>query len=376
MILTRDLGILFIFQKLITIPNYGLSKKCHPCIRKLIIGLRCLPFACSTIIVLYQCFSYIGEKRVGFPEVSDVAFILSEFDFIFMQAIMGLIAIYAITHNKTHIRFLNLIEIYEKNYSAFRIPPRKFMKLWNSAKFLAIVLHMIFLNTLNLAVEENYYREDTLFSYFFYNLSIAIVDIEGIYVASLARLIGDFFDRARIDRTNKQTSVKVLFPRDSMEFLNTFNDAFGIILFFSFIAEFICWCLSCFFIIWRLSSGDLVEHNDCLIVECTTWILRSVFIITHIGLACDHFSTTIFDYKATLNHLSTYQSEENENKINKFVVNQFQLKKLHQTLLGLNVSIFRSINVNSSTLFKIFTSVVSHIVILMQFKDMEEQRSQ
>uniref|UniRef100_A0A3F2ZD84 Gustatory receptor n=1 Tax=Lutzomyia longipalpis TaxID=7200 RepID=A0A3F2ZD84_LUTLO len=376
MILTGDLGILFTFQKLITIPNYDLSEKWRPYIRKLIIVLRCLPFACSAIIVFYQCFSYIRSRRDGFSEISDIAFIVSEFDYTFMKVIMGLIAIYAITHNKSHIKFLNSLENYERNYAVFMIKPRKLMKLWNNTKFSITVLHLIFLNTLNLFMGENYYREDSIIWNFFYTLSITIIDIEGIYVAALAQLIGDFIAKAKRSSNCKEiimTRSIIMFSRDSIKLLSAFNDAFGIILFFALTVEFVCWSISCFFLIWLLNVKEHVDHKDSFIVGCTTWTIRSFFMITHIALGCDHFTTTIFDFQVNLN---THLTGEYEDMISKFEVHQFQLKKLHQTLLGLNVSLFKFINVNNSILFTIFSSVVAHIVILMQFKQMEEQNNQ
>uniref|UniRef100_A0A3F2ZD88 Gustatory receptor n=1 Tax=Lutzomyia longipalpis TaxID=7200 RepID=A0A3F2ZD88_LUTLO len=372
MSLTDDLGVLFTLQKFITIPNYNLPYEWSSVSRNLTIILRSLPFFLVNFLTIYQYFIHNGSHNVGFSGVSDVALIVSEFDFILMKATTIIFAILAIIHNNSHIKLLNLINNYERKFSELIMKRRVYVKLWNNFKFALFATNMIFLNVILQFMGEEFYRTDSTVWYFFYSLCILIVDVISIYMSSLSRLLGDVLATATENIKIRRISVNrktVLFTWESLKLLSAFNASCSFMLFVALSVEFVCCCISSFFFIWLMSIQENFDYKYVFVVGCLTWAMRSLIFIMHITFACDHFSSALFHFQLAL---SATLHRDQETNLSDFEIHQFQLKILHEYQQGLNVSAMGFFRINNSVMFAIFAAVVSHIAILMQFKQMEE----
>uniref|UniRef100_A0A3F2ZEJ9 Uncharacterized protein n=1 Tax=Phlebotomus papatasi TaxID=29031 RepID=A0A3F2ZEJ9_PHLPP len=368
MTILKDLGVLFTVQKFIIIPNYGLLSDWNPLQLKLVTSIRILPFVIFIGVDFFQVFVYKSSHTEGFSEFSRIAYIVSEFDFIMMKIIMGIVAVSAIIHNQRHIGMLHHVEDYQQKFIEFMTKPKASVKFLNNAKFILSIIQMVLMNTVVWVLEEAKYRTDSPLWFFFYSFSIVIADTVSFYIASMARILGDILVKAgmKINTGKISLNQKILsFDKDSLNILTAFSATFGIMLFVTMTTHFISSCISTFFLIWLLSTRHKFDYKYCYVLACTIWVLRSFIFLLHIAAACDHFCSALFHYQVTLNRC---MSDEQGTQIHYFNIHLFQLKKLHHDGDGVKISALGFFNINKSS---IFACVVSYNVILMQFRQLE-----
>lgn len=349
----KDLGVLFTVQKFITIPNYGVLSDWDPLRYKLVSSIRILPFVIFIGANFSQVFVYQKSHTEGFSEFSRLAYLVSEFDFIMMKIIMGIVAVSAIIHNQRHIGMLDHVEEYQQKFIEFMTKPKASVKFLNNVKFIFSILHMILMNTVVWVLEEGKYRTDSPLWFFFYTFSIVISDTVSFYIASMARILGNILITAGMKiKTGKISLDKkiLLFDKDSLNILTAFNATFGVMLFVTMTTHFISSCISTFFFIWLLTTKYQFDYQYCYVLACIFWVLRSLIFLLHIAMACDHFCSALFHYQVILNRC---MSNGQGTQIHYFNVHLFQLKKLHQGVDGVKISALGFFNINKSTVFTV-----------------------
>uniref|UniRef100_A0A3F2ZEJ3 Gustatory receptor n=1 Tax=Phlebotomus papatasi TaxID=29031 RepID=A0A3F2ZEJ3_PHLPP len=366
MTLTETLGYLLTIQKFITIPNF--TENFYQ--KKWITILRILPiliFVFTAICDGIYAILYVNIPQLG--EVSALAEFVIGVNLISDRLSITFILVQGVIVNGLHIRLLKSVKEFEDNLVSSKHPKKQ-------KKCLSSNIYLILNIILNLAINSGFYVINNsdydiaaTIRHHLHVLGMLLSDFVILYLINFIKHISVLAILLLGQKNLNETETNKLF-QNSFAFISRIslmNSTLGGMLLITFFQYILSSSLAVYFVVWLIFGTGYFPGKIFLILTCLIWILRSSIHIIYLSILGNNFENKIQKLSRLL---STRNPTENESsEVVEFNRNQFLMWSFHaetRILAGGYMAI------NNSGIFSILSFIVTCLVVLLQFKQMED----
>uniref|UniRef100_A0A3F2ZDA2 Gustatory receptor n=1 Tax=Lutzomyia longipalpis TaxID=7200 RepID=A0A3F2ZDA2_LUTLO len=366
------LGWLFEFQKIISIPNFSENGNIRPISIALRIIILILSFSFTCIdIVNIGINGNIHPFRISkmnssalFTFLTSASFFSNRLGFIFL-------IIYSLISNRSHLKFIKSALQFENrtgNYIKPSLKNRKIKIIRNLLVFLTIVFYVI-ISILSYPFHSIDFDTKSILSHIFFGI-VLIIDILTIYYCSC--IFKEFlnFTELLVKYFNVSSHSNYLdILMDLFRIIPLLNSALGGTVFVIISKQILMGCLSVYYNIWLFTSHPLTASETYILVCSAMWRSHYMISVALLYISGNKLTEKIEELLRKQNNLSCWMEERNLEKYHKFNKEQFQLWRFHSETRLLATG---STEINNSGIFPIFSFIVTCLVIMIQFKQMED----
>uniref|UniRef100_A0A3F2ZEI8 Gustatory receptor n=1 Tax=Phlebotomus papatasi TaxID=29031 RepID=A0A3F2ZEI8_PHLPP len=363
-------GMLFTFQKWTTIPNYTENAK----IKKHVILVRMTPFTIGIFLIIFEISKtkfFINVRPISLDKnISDLVTFAMKMCYFVKRCGISCMIFCGLKNNATHLRLIRKVSCLKEKFRNDSIKSKStFWKRSNVEGVLNIAV--------NLSGGVSYYIFGVIDHEFapmlLHALFILILIVENMMVLYFINFFRQILQILSVlIRESEIIGSSLTFfavVKDFFEIVPLFNSALGGIIFVNIVQHIAIAALTLYSLIWLLIEGHHMKSQIFITVTCCIWLIENFLIILavcSVGNTVSKKMQQLLDFQKRI-----YCSIEDESqpKLLQFNKEQFQLWKFHADV---KIIAAGSTEINNSGYFSVLSFIVTYLIILMQFKQMEE----
>uniref|UniRef100_A0A3F2ZDB9 Uncharacterized protein n=1 Tax=Lutzomyia longipalpis TaxID=7200 RepID=A0A3F2ZDB9_LUTLO len=368
MFFTDSLGILFIFQKYTTIPNFHYKsplKLCTIILRTLPLILFILWFLVEFFISNFYKTIHPNNPNENIVGVTDFAMKLSYF--VNRYTVTGMI-VTGLRNNIHHIKLIYKILALEDKLRCLAF--KRNIKLISRCNIEAASV-IVFNCSLMLGyclfdmIDSNFFIVQfysmivyifgsMMFLYFinFFREFIKILN----FIIDLTKMYGNRFRIQAIVQKFCRTIPLV-------------NSALGNMIFVDLVQHVLLAVLTIYYLLWLTFEGTYVRAHEAVTIACYIWLITIFGLIIELCRVGNKLKRKIQQLMDFQKYILCPIEDALQSKSIKFNKEQLQLWRFH---IETRILAAESIEINNKGYFTVLSFIITYFIILIQFKQMEE----
>uniref|UniRef100_A0A3F2ZEK5 Uncharacterized protein n=1 Tax=Phlebotomus papatasi TaxID=29031 RepID=A0A3F2ZEK5_PHLPP len=369
MVLVRNLGLLLQFQKYVTLIQYSEYTK----VKTYQIVLRIIPSSFISFYAIYSFFEYINLAVASIlKEASITALFAMDMDLIINRLNFLLTFCLGFTTSRSHIRLISSLSKLEKKLTdpSKRAEPSKIFLRSNIDIFINIFFHILIHLSFILLNFENYDHKIILNGHL---IQILIMMFNDFLILYGIHFLKEFSNLANLTSLEKNRNILNYFKllECFLKHISSFNSALAGLLAIIYFQN-ICSCaISVYIIFWIKFEGDLFEKKF-FFFAFIVWAFsafKNFYYVTYLSTVGNRAKENINILMDSVTKLEEKLPGRFIDKIVIFNKNSLQKWRFH---IETRVLVGKSSEINNSGIFSIVSFVSTCLLILLQFKQLED----
>uniref|UniRef100_A0A3F2ZD90 Uncharacterized protein n=1 Tax=Lutzomyia longipalpis TaxID=7200 RepID=A0A3F2ZD90_LUTLO len=365
MIFPETMGGLFVFQKFIIIPNYSQNGS----IGKIFVVFRLIPIFLVLAMSFYDIILVLFRPRLNFFRgIGPLENLVLLLDIISNRISIISIFVVGVVLNRDHMKFIFKMRKFQEclvNNHEYKGGYRLLIR--SRLSTIVNLLVTLVLNICFYCVNAEEYHIRSVHGYVMYFAVMFINDMEILYFIYLIReicVLSDFL--CGIKKKNDFLYLKTFC--DFMCLIPELNRGLGLLLLITSIQHTISTSMSSYYVIWLIVDQRPINRKSLIVIGCIIWAGRSIIVITLLTVAGNKLNKKLEKLFRLQVSISCHIEDKKLNPYIKFNKEQFQIWRFQTEVKILAAHTYP---INNHGIFLMFSSVVTYIIILFQFKQME-----
>uniref|UniRef100_A0A3F2ZEK4 Gustatory receptor n=1 Tax=Phlebotomus papatasi TaxID=29031 RepID=A0A3F2ZEK4_PHLPP len=373
MAFTDKLGVLFIFQKFLLLPNYKADLEKNI----IILAFRLLPTIILILFALKDVFEAYSDDESNIAELlitRDVDGYILLLDILTSRCGIIALLLLGFAYNRKHILLIKSVQEVEDNLYANLNFPQPLCMCFNFRIYLDIAVNSFINFIINVYYKMNFdsLTLSDIKRLIFDTIFMFANDIIILYLIHFIKKVSDLFVLLRKNiNTVEERDEKIFQYMDNLiRIVPLINACLGAMIFILIILLLFNSVVATYFLYTFTFEFDIFLYyplwNYITIIGCV-WVIRSVSYVGYFSFAGSKFTEELEELFITIRHI---ESEcERKKRIVMFNIEQFQMRRLHSQTA---ITIGGTYEINTSGIFVVISVTASYLLVLIQFRQLED----
>uniref|UniRef100_A0A3F2ZD93 Uncharacterized protein n=1 Tax=Lutzomyia longipalpis TaxID=7200 RepID=A0A3F2ZD93_LUTLO len=352
----RNLGAILSFQKFYIIPNF--NGTIVTTFFKSIPVLIFLSLAVNDIIYVLTT-----KKMSPLYDISSLADIVSRLELLISRLAFILIFLIGIKYNTQHLYLISCLVEFENSLEQTFQVRRKKSKILRSNVDISVTIAFNFILYLNFFyVTSSVINIEAIIAFINQIIILIANDVIVLYVIHIMKELQEFSGiLCRCGKLNNYASFKVIMKIFELPY--SINSALAGMLFVSFIQHMGSSALVSYFVFWIGFGTGWFPEKIFFLIACGIWFLRNIFSIIYLTIVGHRLTHRFQD---VMKLLANQEERFHLVEFNKKQVQLWLSHLEHKTILA------GSIEITNEGFFSILSFTTTCLIILLQFKQLED----
>uniref|UniRef100_A0A3F2ZEL5 Gustatory receptor n=1 Tax=Phlebotomus papatasi TaxID=29031 RepID=A0A3F2ZEL5_PHLPP len=365
MSLVHSLGVLLIVQKFLTIPNFSEKSR----VKSSTVVLRMTPIF---LIILSSSADPLILAIFSSKEVT-VGHLVGMLEIFIHRVSIILIFIIGIKNNRKHLTvILTVVSFEQKIMEECQIEKNFSKKCCCSLPNLEFFFIVIFNFGLSIIFFAAYSENFTFYEILTQYLHIILTASNDLFILYLGHILGELKRLLSVvKRTSKLKEINdFLITTNFLKLFNLVNEALGSLMLVTYFQHIISCSLGAYYIFWIGSTTKISGINIYFLFGSIIWTSRDAIYMIFLSNMGNSLKYQMDEYLSFQNRVENVLASNEYRKKDGYKNQSNHKLWIHHLERGIVAC--GSLKINNSGIFSIITFVTTVIVVLIQFKNIED----